>query len=87
MKNQRDIHIIFHDQLRRNCPAQRHIGADSQVYITGQYTEQHTRRKDDNIAVLHDQVVHVHRCGIDAPCHYIKYDKDDEHCKNHAIVL
>ena len=36
-------------------------GADAQVDVTGQYAQQHTDSQNDDVAVLHDQVVDVRR--------------------------
>ena len=35
-------------------------GANAQVHVAGQNTQQHTDGQDDHVAVLHDQVIDVH---------------------------
>ena len=61
-------------------------GANAQVDVTGQNTQQHTDSQNDNVAVLHDQVVDVHGGQVLALGKDREENVNDNQHDHHAIL-
>ena len=76
----------INDQGTGNSAAGSDHGADAQVDVTGQNTQQHTDGQDDHVAVLHDQVVDVHGGQVLAPGQNREENVNDNQHDHHAVL-
>ena len=76
----------IHNQGTGNRTGGSDHGANAQVDVTGQNTQQHTDSQNDNVAVLHDQVVDVHGGQVLALGKDREENVNDNQHDHHAIL-
>ena len=81
------VHFIVDHHDACDCAGAGNDGADAQVDVTGQDAEEHTDCKDDDISVLHDQVVDVCRGGILSAGQDREDDEHRDQGNDHAVLL
>src|SRR5699024_10492387 len=76
-----------HDQSTGHSAAGSDDRANAQVHVTSQYAQQHTDSQDDNVAVLHDDVVNGRRGQVLTPGHDGEDQIHGDEGQYHAVLL
>ena len=80
------IQPAFYDENAQNRAAECKNRADRQVDVTGQNTEEHTDREQNQIAVLQNQVGDIHCIENITVRQNSEQERNDGQCNNHAVL-